>query len=538
MKMSVRKKLYVSFGFILAIMVAMVCTIWMETTQSHKVADEIRLDDVPETVGYLTLIDEAGDVYRDASGAVTGIPGALQDYQSNQQEFTQAISMVKDLESPGTSDYQRILEIEKLMRGFTSGFETKIVPLIENKAALEEEITQLRVLYETYLTPLEDLLDQATASETAKTEAALLELNDSLDLIEKTLIILFLVAATLTIAVAYLLSKSITTRLSNLEGVAQRVANGDLTSEPISDDSGDELANLAQSINKMQHSLVTLIGSISSVAHEVKGVTSELTIDSQNIVQGASSQSDKANLITTAAEELSATIAEVSQQGTATYDEAQRSEQSALSGRNTTLGMAESIKQVSSQMSELTTQMDELGNHGEQIGSVVKVIEDIAEQTNLLALNAAIEAARAGDLGRGFAVVADEVRALAERTTKATQEVGELIQQIQTGTKDAVAFTRENSKLAEEGVDRSHGAVGALEEIVEGAANVQSMVDTIATATEEQTAVTKEIAKDITAINDISAQSLELANRSSERVSGLSNKVTELEQLVGKFKLN
>ncbi|MFM2589594.1 methyl-accepting chemotaxis protein [Vibrio sp. TBV020] len=538
MKWSVRKKLYAGFGCILAIMTLMVGVIWTEVTQSHSVADEIRMDDVPEVVGYLILIDEAGDVYRDATGAITGVPGALNDYKTNKQEFADAIAVVKALEVPGKADYRRIEEIEKLMRGFTQGFEKEIVPLLGNKEALEQEIMELRKLYESYLAPIENLLDEASSAEIVETDESLMKLTDSFSTIESSIIVLFLIALAVTCVIAYVLSNSITTRLTKLDLVAQKVSDGDLTAEDIVDNSGDELANLAISINKMQGSLTTLIGSISSVANEVKSVTGQLSNVSQDIVEGASSQADKANLIATAAEELSLTIAEVAQQGSATFEEAQRSEGSAESGRQIITEMVDSIQQVSLQMTEMSKQMDGLGKHSEQIGSVIRVIEEIAEQTNLLALNAAIEAARAGEFGRGFAVVADEVRALAERTTKATQEVGGIIQQIQSGTQEAVTYTVENCQLVEIGVERSSGAVDALEEIVAGAANVQSMVNSIATAAEEQTAVTKEIAADITAISDISERSLQLATSSSQNVDGLNAKVEELEVLVGKFKLN
>ncbi|CAH6781851.1 Methyl-accepting chemotaxis protein [Vibrio chagasii] len=537
MKLSVRKKLYAGFGSILAVLVTLVTIVWFEVIDAHKSADEIRMDDVPGTVTYLVLIDEAGDVYRDALGAITLVDNALNDYRTNKSEFAQAIEQAKRLESRGSEDHRRILRIEELMGRFTQEFESKLVPKINDQYELLANIQQLRSLYETNLIPIENLLDQASASERADTEQSLLILTDTFTTIERTIMVLSAIAIVFGCVIAYMLSSSITNRLTRVEQVARRVANGDLTAADITDESGDELADLASSINQMQKSLVDLLGSISSVTHEVQSVTGELSSISQDIVTGASAQADKANLIATAAEELSLTISEVAQQGTSTYEEARRSETSAEDGRNVIVEMVASIQQVSTQMSDMSLQMNTLGSHGEQIGSVIKVIEDIAEQTNLLALNAAIEAARAGEFGRGFAVVADEVRALAERTTKATQEVSGIIQSIQSGTQEAVTYTQDNCRLVEIGVEQSSGAVSALEAIVSGAGNVQSMVNSIATAAEEQTAVTKEIAADITAISDISEQSLQLATRSSENTSGLNGKVAELEALVGKFKL-
>ncbi|KAB0290025.1 methyl-accepting chemotaxis protein [Vibrio fortis] len=537
MKLSVRKKLYAGFSSILALMIVLVAFVWIEVTGSHRVADEIRMDDVPELVNYLVLVDETADVYRDAMGAVTHVNGALNDYRANKGQFFEAVDKVKALESAGTPDYRRIERVENLMKEFNTAFENQIAPKVNQEAAFLDNIRDLRALYEQYLVPIEALLDEASMAEEVQTDKALLALTDSFTAMERMIIILTTISIAAGAVIAYLLSNSITSRLTKVEQVARKVASGDLTAEDIVDDSDDELAHLGQSINQMQKSLVGLIGSISSVTNQVQSASGELSSISQDIVSGASAQADKATLIATAAEELSLTISEVAQQGTSTYEEARRSETSAEDGRSVIVEMVASIQQVSAQMGEMSEQMNTLGSHGEQIGSVIKVIEDIAEQTNLLALNAAIEAARAGEFGRGFAVVADEVRALAERTTKATQEVSGIIQAIQSGTQEAVTYTQDNCRLVDIGVEQSSGAVQALEAIVNGAANVQSMVNSIATAAEEQTAVTKEIAADITAISDISESSLQLATRSSESTMSLNAKVKELETLLGQFKL-
>ena len=537
MTLSVRNKLYLGFGTILAIMILMVGLIWKEVLSSHVVADEIRTDDVPEVVNYLIIIDETGDIFRDATGTITGAKGGIDDYYSSKEQFADVVTKLKQLESSNASDLQRVREIERLMAQFAEQFESNIVPMVRANAPLEDMLPLLYQYYDNSLIPIENILNNVATGEISGANTALLGLSDSFTKIEYTIILLSSIALIVTCGIAYVLSNSITTRLSKLDQVAQLVADGDLTANAIVDNSGDELANLAVSINKMQGSLVTLISSISSVSNEVKVVTNELETISKEVVVGASAQADKASLIATAAEELSLTIAEVAQQGSATFEESKRSEESAEGGRKVIVEMVASIQQVSQQMSDMSTQMNQLGSHGDKIGSVIKVIEDIAAQTNLLALNAAIEAARAGEFGRGFAVVADEVRALAERTTNATKEVSGIIQSIQSSTQEAVASTEDNCRLVQIGVSQSEGAVNALEEIVAGASHVQSMINSIATAAEEQTAVTREIAADITSISDISVHSLELANSSSMNVSGLNQKVSQLEQLVGKFRI-
>ncbi|WP_194435286.1 methyl-accepting chemotaxis protein [Vibrio fluminensis] len=537
MTLSVRKKLYLGFGAVLATLLLMVSIIWMEVLSSHGVADEIRTDDVPEVVGYLVLLDDAGDVYRDATGVVIGTADALNDYYANKEEFEQVLANVKELEQGSTTDLQKVRQVEQYMTQFTQEFERNIVPAIGKTMSLEIATTELRRIYQANLVPIENILDEVSNGEIEESKASLLGLSDSFNTIETTILVLSSVAIVLTCGVAYWLSTSITSRLTILDQVAQRVAQGDLTATEIKDTSGDELASVAESINMMQSSLKSLISSINVVTGEVKSVTSELSNVSQHLVKGASDQADKAQLIATASEELSQTIAEVAHQSTQTYEQASSSEGVATSGRDVIVEMVTSIQQVSTQMEEMSSQMSTLGNHGEKIGSVIKVIEDIAEQTNLLALNAAIEAARAGEFGRGFAVVADEVRALAERTTNATKEVAVIIQAIQLGTQEAVTFTEDNRRLVEIGVSQSSGAVSALEEIVAGASHVQSMINSIATAAEQQTAVTREITSDITMISDISTESLQMASESSVDIQRLSDKVSELEQLMKQFRL-
>jgi methyl-accepting chemotaxis protein len=199
--------------------------------------------------------------------------------------------------------------------------------------------------------------------------------------------------------------------------------------------------------------------------------------------------------------------------------------------KETILGMdkiAERVKQTADTI-------DALGARSEQIGEIVGTIEDIADQTNLLALNAAIEAARAGDQGRGFAVVADEVRALAERTTRATKEIGDMIKAIQSETRDAVHAMEEGVREVEKGAVSSHKSGESLQEILEYIAEVNLQISQIATAAEQQTATVNEITRNIQEVTDVVHQSARGAEETSAAAAQLAEQAQHLTSLVGRF---
>ncbi len=181
---------------------------------------------------------------------------------------------------------------------------------------------------------------------------------------------------------------------------------------------------------------------------------------------------------------------------------------------------------ISDSVRSSASKIKDRGHRSDEIGKIINVIDDIADQTNLLALNANIEAAHAGDQGRGFAVVADEVRVLAERTTKATAEIAEMIKGIQVGTNDAVATMNEGIKLVDEGVDLAENAGKSLDEIIQ-----------VAVTSQEQSSGAEQISANVEGISTVFRQSAMTAQQVATAAQQLNTEVTSLTTLVGRFKL-
>ena len=342
----------------------------------------------------------------------------------------------------------------------------------------------------------------------------------------------------LTLFFSLLIVRSITTPLGALVGMLQDIAQGegDLTRR-LETGRRDEFGEVATWFNRFVDNIHSIITQASSTTVQVATASNQLQSTAEQIATAAEEVASQSATVATASEEMSATSNDISRNCSMASDIANRASEMANNGAQVVQETLRGMEQIANKVRESAHTVEALGARSDQIGAIVGTIEDIADQTNLLALNAAIEAARAGEQGRGFAVVADEVRALAERTTRATREIGGMIKAIQSETGGAVVSMEQGVAEVEKGMDSSRRSGDALQQILEGINEVTMQVHQIATAAEEQTAVTGEISTNIHQITDVVQQTANGAHETADAASMLAKLSNDLERLVGRFKL-
>jgi methyl-accepting chemotaxis protein len=333
-----------------------------------------------------------------------------------------------------------------------------------------------------------------------------------------------------------LLFWSIDEPLHRILAYLSKMSEGDLTQQ-IGAKRNNEISAIVRAIASLQKTMRDIISHISQSAEKVAVESRLLQTTAGQIATGAEEVAAQTATVATAGEEMSATSGDIAQNCQMAAEGAQRASHSAQNGAKVVENTVAVMSQIADRVQNSAKTVASLGDRSDQIGAIIGTIEDIADQTNLLALNAAIEAARAGEQGRGFAVVADEVRALAERTTRATREIGEMIKAIQHETKGAVAVMEQGVEQVEAGTIEAGKSGRALEDILQQINNVAMQVNQIATAAEEQTATTSEISSNMHQITDVVHRTSQGAHESAAAAMELHGNAEELQRLVRQFKL-
>jgi methyl-accepting chemotaxis protein len=345
---------------------------------------------------------------------------------------------------------------------------------------------------------------------------------------------MMLLTALITLLLAWGLTRSIVRPIAQALGIAQVVAAGDLTAEIVVQ-GRDEPARLLEALKTMQQSLRRTIMRIADSSNQLASASEELSTVTEDATRGLHQQSLEIDQAATAVNEMTAAVEEVARNAVATSEASGESDRIAQHGREQVQQTVASIAHLAEDVTEAGEQIEALAQKVYGITKVLDVIRSVAEQTNLLALNAAIEAARAGEAGRGFAVVADEVRALAHRTQSSTQEIEQLVGDIRQGTDQAVAAMQGSNSRAQTTLELAQSAGVALDEIAAAITLITERNVVIASASEEQAQVAREVDRNLTNIRDISLQSSAGANQTSAASHELSRLATDLNGMVAAF---
>ena len=361
------------------------------------------------------------------------------------------------------------------------------------------------------------------------------ESNMHASLQSSVLVILLILG--ITLAATVIVGNRVTKPLADAVLALNDIANGDgdLT-QRLKVQSQDEIGQLASAFNRFVERIQSVVSQVGETSNHLFSAVDKLHHLSEHYDHQMQGHSREPDQVVTPVTEMSSTAQEVaasaSNAATATSDAARESD----AARGVVSGAINSINRLVGEVHTASGVIEQLAQETAKIGSVVEVIRGIAEQTNLLALNAAIEAARAGEQGRGFAVVADEVRSLAGRTQQSTKEINEMLQRLQGGVKQAVDVMQASEERSQETVQEASHIASSLDSMVMAVSTINDMNIQIATAAEEQHAVSEEINKNLVAIQQIVSELTSAAVESNSTTRDLANTGDKLRKLVSQFR--
>ncbi|MDP9940354.1 methyl-accepting chemotaxis protein [Ectopseudomonas alcaliphila] len=537
--LSIATRAGLAFGLIVILVIVLGAVSLVQMSGMRGSAAEVETNWVPSITALQNI---SKDIYR--LRATTLLILADRKPQTTQQTLERATVLLNQI-TESEKEYEKLISSQE-------------------ERALYDELHRAQALY---LTEREAVLkfakegdyDSAVArfgtgalSQTADTVAKLLEdlghlneagvqsaVHESADIYasaQRTVIGLLVLVAALTAVLALVITRSIVTPLGEAVRATEVVAAGDLTQD-ITVVGRDEPARLLAALKTMQQSLRGTIQSIADSSNQLASASEELHAVTEDSTRGLHQQNTEIEQAATAVNEMTAAVEEVARNAVSTSEASGESNATALQGREQVRQTVDSIGQLAADVTTTSGEVEQLAQRVHEISKVLDVIRSIAEQTNLLALNAAIEAARAGDAGRGFAVVADEVRALAHRTQQSTQEIEQMIGGIQSGTDRAVSAMQNSNGRARSTLEVAQAAGVALEQITQAISSINERNLVIASASEEQAQVAREVDRNLVNIRDLSLQTSAGANQTSAASQELSRLAIDLNNLVARFKV-
>ncbi|NBA23364.1 HAMP domain-containing protein [Aeromonas caviae] len=369
------------------------------------------------------------------------------------------------------------------------------------------------------------------------------DIVDSYQSANLSVTIALVIGLILVVVLSVVLTRQIRDPLIMLARQAQRIASGDLGRGELQEwvrgnrFNRDELGQLGSAIDRMQGALAELVSEISGSVSQLSSAVEEVSAISEQSAKGMASQQGEVSQVATAMNEMQSTVNEVARNTTDAMGAAKQASRTSTQGNQVVRSAIGSIEQVSRQIEQAGSVVQQLETDSASISMVLDVIRGIAEQTNLLALNAAIEAARAGEQGRGFAVVADEVRSLAQRTQASTAEISKMIEVLQERTAEAGSAMQLSRQQMQESVELAREAGSSIDSINGAVTQITDMNTLIATATEQQNAVTEELNRSIVKIHTAADENAQGAQQTAQACVELSKLANTLHHMTQRFTL-
>ncbi|OPY72727.1 MAG: Methyl-accepting chemotaxis protein CtpH [Syntrophorhabdus sp. PtaU1.Bin050] len=535
---AIGKRLYIAFSIFMFIVILICLLGWKNMRDVDRGVREIADVTFEKTIAAAKAIDALHSFYNSLAVVAFAAKGA---------QITQETRNITEQQVIYTAELDKIERLETTEEGkaFIAKFKEDLAGARDTNSRLlaltrDKNLQEASALYLSEIKPqsvrIIRTMKQLADFQGRSVGATFKGMSDANNRVRLALVIFGVASIAGGLLIAFFLTRSIILPIREGAEVADRLSRGELN-VTVNIEGKDEIARLLTAMNRTVSQWKSVVGYMRSAVESLSSGGRQLSASAEAMSNGYEDQSGRISQVATAAEEMSQTVIDIAKNAGGIAASASETARIANEGEAIVDKSVKEVKEIAQTVDQSAAFVKTLGERSHQIGEIVTVINDIADQTNLLALNAAIEAARAGEQGRGFAVVADEVRKLAERTANATSEIGSMIGAIQEGVSQAVGSMESVTRQVETGVELSGSAGQSLHLIVQSVEQLQLMVQQIASATEQMSATSEQITRDIGQIASVS-QNVAVSSRQTTQASSEMAQLSETFQLlVGEFTL-